>query len=89
MVFCLGLEVVIGRGRRPRKSVGGELEVNKQDVAAANEGIVLLSVVVSEEVILLPLPYVAKEDEAVESHVVALDVAIVKENIAALDAAIG
>jgi len=44
----------MGRGRRLRKSTGGELEVNKQDVATADEGIVLPSVVVSEEVILLP-----------------------------------
>jgi len=65
----------MGRGRRLRKSAGGELEVNKQDVVVVDEGIVLPSVVVSEEVIILP--YVAREDEAVESHVVALDVAIV------------
>ncbi len=37
MVFCLGLEVVMGRRRRLRKSGGGELEVNKQDVVASNE----------------------------------------------------
>ncbi len=34
MVFCLGLEVVMGRRRRLRKSGGGELEVNKQDVTS-------------------------------------------------------
>jgi len=62
------LEVVMGRGRKLRKSAGGELEVNKQDVAA-DEGIVLPNVVVSEEAIFLP--YVAREDEAVESHVAA------------------
>ncbi len=62
MVSCLGLEVIMGKGRRLRKSVGGELEVNKQD-AATDEGIVLSSVAVSEEVILLS--YVAREDEAV------------------------
>jgi hypothetical protein len=56
------LEVIMGKGRRLRKSVGGELEVNKQD-AATDEGIVLSSVAVSEEVILLS--YVAREDEAV------------------------
>ncbi len=61
----------MGRGKRLRKSAGAELEVNKQDVAAVDEGIVLPSVVVSEEVILLRLPYVAREDEAVESHVAA------------------
>ncbi len=38
---------------------------------------------------MILLPYVAKKDEAVESHVAALDVAIVEENIVASDAAIG
>jgi len=87
VAFGLGLEVVMGRGKRLRKSDGGELEVNKQDVAAANEGIVMPNVPVSKEAILLP--YVAREDEAVESHVAALDVAIVEENIDASTATIG
>jgi hypothetical protein len=39
MVFCLGLEVIMGRRRRLRKSGGGELEVNKQDVVASDEAI--------------------------------------------------
>jgi hypothetical protein len=34
MVFCLGLEVRMGKRRRLRKSGGGELEVNMQDVAS-------------------------------------------------------
>jgi len=34
VVFYLGLEVVMGRRRKLSKSGGGELEVNKQDVAA-------------------------------------------------------
>jgi hypothetical protein len=38
--FCLGLDVVMARGRRLRKSDGGELEVNKQNVAASDEAIV-------------------------------------------------
>ncbi len=81
MVFCLGLEVVIGRRRRLRKSGGGELEVNKQDVVASNEAIPP-SVAVSDEVIILP--YVAGGDEGVvESHVAALDAAIVEQNIVA------
>ncbi len=37
MVFCLGLEVVTGRRRRLKKSGGGELEINKQDVVASYE----------------------------------------------------
>jgi hypothetical protein len=75
MVFCLGLEVVMSRGRRPRKNGGGDLEVNKQDV------------VVSDEAILLP--YVAGGNKVVaKSHVVALDATIVEQNIVASDAAI-
>jgi hypothetical protein len=43
----------MGRGRRLRKSGGGELEVNKQDFVASNEAI-LPNVAMSDEVILLP-----------------------------------
>jgi len=76
VVFGLGLEVVIGRGRRLRKSGGGELEVNRQDYATLDEAILLPNVTVLDEAILLP--YVVGGDEAiVEPHVVALDVAIV------------
>jgi len=87
VVFGLRLEVVMGRGKRLRKSGGGELEVNRQDYASSDEAILLPNVVVSDEAILLP--YVAGGDEAIaEPHVVALDVAIVQQNIAALDATI-
>ncbi len=34
----------MGRGRRLRKSGGGELEVNKQDVVASDEAILLPNV---------------------------------------------
>ncbi len=44
----------MARGRRLRKSGGGELEINKQNVAASNKAILLLNVVVSDEAILLP-----------------------------------
>jgi hypothetical protein len=65
----------MGRRRRLRKSDGGELEVNKQNVLASDEAIPP-SVSVSNEAILLP--YVAGGDEGVvESHVVGLDAAIV------------
>ncbi len=65
----------MGRRRRLRKSSGGELEVNKQDVVASDEAIPS-SVVVSDEAILLP--YVAGGDEGVvESHVIVLDATIV------------
>jgi hypothetical protein len=54
VVFYLGFEVVMGRERRLRKSGGGELEVNKQDVAASDEAILLPNVVVLDEAIFLP-----------------------------------
>jgi hypothetical protein len=52
----------MGRRRRLRKSNGGELEVNKQDVIASDEAIPP-SVVMSDEAILLP--YVARRDEGI------------------------
>jgi hypothetical protein len=54
MVFSLGLEVVMARGRRLRKSGGGELEVNKQNVIASNEAIILPNVVIGDEAIVEP-----------------------------------
>jgi len=48
VVFSLGLEVVIARGRRLRKSGGGELEVNKQNVVASDEAILLPNVTFSQ-----------------------------------------
>ncbi len=76
----------MGRRRRLRKSGGGELEVNKQDVAASDEAIPP-SVAVLDEFILLP--YVVGGDEVIiESHVAALDATIVEQNIVASDAAI-
>jgi hypothetical protein len=76
----------MGRRRRLRKSGGGELEVNKQNVVALDEAIPP-SVVVSDEAILLP--YVAGGDEVViESHVVALDATIIEQNILASHVAI-
>jgi hypothetical protein len=53
----LGLEVVMGRRRRLKKSDGGELRINRQYLATSDEAILLPSVVVSDEAILLP--YVA------------------------------
>jgi hypothetical protein len=73
--FCLGLDIVMARGRRLRKSGDGELEVNKQNVAASDEAIVVPNVVVGDEAI-------------VEPHVVALDASIVEQNIVASDATI-
>ncbi len=65
MVFCLGLQVIIGRRRRLKKSDGGELEVNKQNVVTLDEAIPP-SVDVLDEVILLP--YVAGEMRELLSH---------------------
>jgi len=76
VVFGLGLEVVMGRGRRLRKNGGGELEVNRQDYVASDEAILLPNDIVLNEVILFP--YVAGGDEAIaKPHVTALDAAIV------------
>jgi hypothetical protein len=59
VVFCLGLEVLMARGRRLRKSGGGELEVNKQNLVASDEAIVVPNVV-------------ARDEAVVELHVAAL-----------------
>jgi hypothetical protein len=64
VVFCLRLKVVMVRGRRLKKSNGGELEINKQNVAALDEGTVVPDVVAGNEAVAEP-------------HVVALDAAIV------------
>jgi hypothetical protein len=75
----------MGKRRRLRKSDGGELEVNMQDVAS--DEAILPSVVVADVAILLP--YVAGGDEGVvESHVAALNATIVKKNIVASSATI-
>jgi hypothetical protein len=61
VVFSLGLEVVImARGRRLRKSGGGELEVNNQNVATSDDAILLPNVVL-DEAILLPNVVVSNE----------------------------
>jgi hypothetical protein len=73
------LEVGMGKRRRLRKSGGGELEVNMQDVAS--DEAILPSVVVADVMILLP--YVAGGDEGVvKSHVAASDATIIQQNVA-------
>jgi hypothetical protein len=75
----------MGKRRRLKKSDGGELEVNMQDVAS--DEAILPSVVVANVAILLT--YVAGGDEGVvESRVAALDATIVKKNIVASGATI-
>jgi len=64
----------MAKGRRLRKSAGGELEMNKENGTASDDAILLPNVVVSNKVILLPnvvsnkvifLPDVAMLDEAI------------------------
>jgi hypothetical protein len=75
VVFCLGLKVVMARVRRLKKSGGGELEINKQNVVALDEATVVPDVVAGDEASAKP-------------HVVASDATIVEQNIAASNAAI-
>jgi len=73
----------MGKKRRLRKSGGGELEVNMQDVAS--DEVILPSVAVADVMILLP--YVAGGDEGVvESHVATLDATIIQQNVASDEA---
>jgi len=73
----------MGKRRRLRKSGGGELEVNMQDVAS--DEAILPSVAMADVMILLP--YVAGGDEGViESHVAALDATIIQQNVASDEA---
>jgi hypothetical protein len=53
----------MARGRRLRKSAGGELEMNKENDTASDDAILQPNVVVSGEAILLP--NVAVSDEAI------------------------
>ncbi len=57
----------MGKRKKLKKSDGGQLEINRQDLAASDEAI-LPNVVVSNEAILLP--YIVGGDESnVEPHV--------------------
>ncbi len=62
----------MARGRRLRKSVGGELEMSKENGTASDDANLLPNVVVSDEAILLP-------------NVVVLDEAILLPNVAVSD----
>jgi hypothetical protein len=74
----------MGKKRRLRKNDGGQLEINRQDLAASDEAI-LPNVVVSDKVILLP--YIAGGDESsAKPHVAALDAAIVQQSTVASNA---
>ncbi len=60
----------MARGRRVKKSNGGELEINKQNVVALDEAIVMRDVAARDEVVAEP-------------HVVTLDTTLVEQNIVA------
>jgi len=85
----------MARGRRLRKSVGGELEMSKENGTASDdanllpnvvldEAILLPNVAVSDEVILLPNVAVSDEADA-EQHVVAT----AEQNMATTNEVIG
>jgi len=94
----------MARGRRLKKSAGGELEMSKENGTASDDANLLPNVAVSDEVILLPnvvvsdevilLPNVAVSDETdAEQHVAAIAeqhiAATAEQNMAATNEAIG
>jgi hypothetical protein len=86
VVFCLELEVVMATGRRLRKSSGGELEGNKQNVVVLDEAIVVPNVIVGDEAVGEP-HVVALDATIVEQNITTSDVTIVQQNVATLDEA--
>jgi hypothetical protein len=75
----------MGRRKRLRKSGGGELEINRQDLATSDEAIFLPSVVVLDDLILLP--YVAALNaEGAEQNVTTLDAGGAQQNVTTSDA---
>jgi hypothetical protein len=60
----------MARGRRLKKSGGGELEMSKENGTAGDDAIFLPNVIVSDEAILLPNVDVLDKANA-EPHVVA------------------
>ncbi len=87
VVFCLGLKVVMARGRRLKKSGGGELEINKQNVIALDEATIVPDAIVGDEAGAEP-HVVASNATIVEQNIVALDAAIAQQNVIASDEAI-
>jgi hypothetical protein len=51
VIFYLRLKVIMARGRKLKKSGGGELEIHKQNVTTSDEAIVEPNVVASDEAI--------------------------------------
>jgi hypothetical protein len=86
----------MARGKRLRKSAGGELEMSKENGIALDDATLLPNVVVLDEAILMPnvvvldeailMPNVVMSDEAdVEPHITAT----AEQNMATVDEAIG
>jgi hypothetical protein len=50
--FSFLLKVIIARGRKLRKSGGGEVEVDKQNVVASDQGVDEQNVVTLDEVVV-------------------------------------
>jgi hypothetical protein len=71
----------MGRRRRLNKNDGGELEINRQDLATLDEAILLPSVAVSDEAILFP--YVAASDAGGAQQIVSTsDAGGAQQNVA-------
>jgi hypothetical protein len=89
--WCLwfsSLGLTLNRGRRLKKSGGGELEINKQNVAALDEANVVPDVVAGDEVVAEP--HVATSNAAiVEQNIAASDATIAQQNVVASIEAIG
>ncbi|CAK9218342.1 unnamed protein product [Sphagnum troendelagicum] len=73
----------MARGRRLRKSAGGELEMNKENGTASDDENLLPNVAVLDEAILLPNVAVSDEVDA-EQHVATT----AEQNMAATNEAI-
>ncbi len=74
----------MARGRRLRKSAGGELEMSKENGTALDDANLLPNVAVSDEAILLPNVTMSDETDA-EQHVAAT----AEQNMATTNEAIG
>jgi len=77
----------MARGRRLKKSAGGELEMSKENETTSDEAILLSNVVVSDEEILLPNVVVSDEAILLPNVVVSDDV-ILLPNVIVSDEAI-
>ncbi len=74
----------MGKRKKLKKSDGGQLEINRQDLAASDEAI-LPNVDASDEAILRPY-IVGGYESSAEPHVVALNAGGAQENVVASNA---